>query len=143
VNRYLLDTNILSDAVKLIPSPTLTAWLQTQRNDRLFISSITVAEIHRGILDRPRGSKRSALESWFVGREGPLSLFAGRILPFDESAALAWSRLMAEGRSGGRPRDAFDMLIAAIALIHDCVIVTDNTKDFSGVETINPMRPSI
>lgn len=143
MTRYLLDTNILSDAVKRSPSPTLTARLQTQRNDRLFISAITVAEIHRGIIEMPPGRKRAALESWFAGSEGPLALFGGRILPFDESAALQWSRLMTDGRSKGRPCDAFDMLIAEIAATRDCIIVTDNTRDFSGVDTINPMRAPI
>jgi len=140
VTRYLLDTNILSDATRPSPSPALATWLQTQRNDQLFIASVTLAEIHRGIREKPRGSKRTALESWFAGPEGPLALFAGRILPFDESAALVWAQLMADGRVRGRPRDAFDMLIAAIALTYDCVIVTDNAKDFSGFKSINPMR---
>jgi predicted nucleic acid-binding protein len=58
------------------------------------------------------------------------------------NAALAWARLMAEGRAGGRPRNAFDMLIAAIAESQGCLIVTDNTRDFFGVETLNPLRTS-
>ncbi|MFT3972080.1 MAG: hypothetical protein QM699_01050 [Amaricoccus sp.] len=47
---------------------------------------------------------------------------------------------MAEGKAAGRPRSALDMIIAASAGANDCVIVTDNEKDFAGLEFINPMR---
>jgi predicted nucleic acid-binding protein len=56
---------------------------------------MTVAEIRRGILEKPAGKKRRELESWFSGPEGPQALFAGRVLPFDERASLIWARLMA------------------------------------------------
>lgn len=92
------------------------------------------------MLEKTAGRKRDRLESWFAGREGPSALFAGRILPFDEKAALLWAELMAEGRSRGRPRSALDTIIAAVARSNGCVIVTDNEKDFAGVEAINPAR---
>lgn len=60
-----------------------------QRDEDLFIASLTLAEIHRGILEKPNGRKRSALDAWFSGPEGPQALFAGRILPFDEKAGEA------------------------------------------------------
>ncbi len=116
--------------------------MQAQDDVRLFISSITVAEVFRGILDMPAGRKRAALEAWFAGPHGPQSLFAGRVLPFDEIAALAWARLMADGRARGKPRNEIDMLIAAIAQSNDCIVVTDNERDFAGVETVNPLRAS-
>jgi predicted nucleic acid-binding protein len=143
VRGFLLDTNILSDAIKPIPSPLLLAWMEAQEDDQLFISSVSVAEILRGILDKPAGRKRSALEAWFAGPSGPRSLFAGRILSFDETAALVWARLMSDGRARGKPRSEVDMLVAAIAEANDCVIVTDNTRDFSGLGTIDPMRSEI
>jgi hypothetical protein len=68
--------------------------------------------------------------------------FAGRILPFDEKAALVWGRLMAEGSSVGRPRSGLDMILAAIAEANNCILVTDNEKHFAGVKFINPIRPS-
>jgi hypothetical protein len=60
--------------------------------------------------------------------------------PFDEKAGLVWAILMADGKTRGRPRSALDTIIAAIAKANDCVVVTDNEKDFEGVEFINPMR---
>ncbi len=111
-----------------------------QPDEDLFISSLTVAEIHRGILEKPRGKKRDALGAWFSGPQGPQALFAGRVLSFDAAAGLIWARLMAEGKVAGRPRSALDMIIAAVAGANECIVVTDNEKDFAGLQLLNPMR---
>jgi hypothetical protein len=140
VTRYLLDTNVISNAVKPIPSPALLAWMAEQTDQDLFISALTVAEIQRGLLEKPKGKKRALLEAWFTGPEGPQALFAGRVLPFDEKAALVWARLMADGTAKGRPRNALDTIIAAIAEANDCVVATDNEKDFAGLKFVNPVR---
>jgi predicted nucleic acid-binding protein len=140
VTRYLLDTNIISNIVKPKPPDSLLAWMAAQRDVDLFIASLTVAEIRRGILEKPRGKKRDALDAWFSGPEGPQALFAGRILPFDDKAALVWARLMAEGKAAGRPRSGLDMIIAAVAGSNDCVVVTANERDFAGLGIVNPMR---
>ncbi len=66
---------------------TLVAWMAEQADEDLFISSLTVAEIRRGLPEKPAGKKRE-LERWFSGPEGPQALFAGRVLPFDEKAGL-------------------------------------------------------
>ena len=140
MTRYLLDTNILSNVVKPIPSEALLAWMAAQADEELYIATFTIAEIWRGILEKPAGRKRNQLEAWFSGPEGPAALFVGRVLPFDEKAALVWAQLMADGTSRGRPRSALDTIIAAIGAANGCVIVTDNEKVFPGVDTINPMR---
>lgn len=140
MTRYLLDTNIISNVVKLQPSETLLTWWAEQCDADLFIASLTVAEIRRGILEMPCGKKRDALDLWFTGAKGPQTLFAGRVLSFDDKAGLIWARLMAEGKIAGRPRSGLDMIIAAIADVNDCVVVTDNEKDFTGIQFINPMR---
>jgi toxin FitB len=142
VTRYLLDTNIISNATKPNPSSALLAWMAEQADSDLFISALTVGEIRRGLLEKPAGKKRVLLEAWFAGPEGPQALFAGRVLSFDEKAALAWARLMADGTAKGRPRSALDMIIAAVADANDCVVVTDNEKDFIGLNFINPLRPT-
>ena len=137
---FLLDTNIISDLTKPIPSAALVTWMAQQADEDLFVSAVTIGEIQRGLLEKPKGRKRALLETWFNGPEGPQALFAGRILPFDEKAALAWAQLMADGTARGRPRSAIDMIIAAIAETNECVVVTDNEKDFAGVDFINPAR---
>lgn len=143
MTRFLLDTNIISDIAGPVPSDSLVVWMAEQNDEDLFIASLTVAEIRRGVLEKPEGKRRNQLETWFFGSEGPQSLFAGRILPFDEAAALIWARLMAAGKAAGRPRSALDTIIAAVAEANGCVVVTDNEKDFAGVEVINPLRGEV
>ena len=140
LTRYLLDTNVISNITKPDPSESLLEWMGVRSDGDLFISSLTVAEIRRGILDKPKGKKRERLEAWFAGPEGPQSLFKGRILPFDEKAGLVWARLMSEGRAAGKPRRDLDMIVAAVAETNECVIVTDNERHFSGLDVLNPLR---
>src|ERR1700721_141061 len=109
MTRYLLDTNIISNATKPLPSQPLTGWMAKQVDDDLFICSLSLAEIYRGILEKPSGKKRRDLEEWFKGPEGPHALFRGRVLAFDEEAALIWARLMSQGTHAGRPRSALGM----------------------------------
>src|SRR5438132_782758 len=68
------------------------------------------------------------------------ALFAGRVLPFDEKAGLVWARLMADGAAKGRPRSPLDMIIAAVAEANNCVVVTENERDFAGLKIVNPLR---
>lgn len=140
MSRYLLDSNIISNAIKPDPSPALAAWMMQQVSDDLFIASMTIAEVWRGVLQMPSGRKRRTLEKWFLGQDGPKAKFAGRILPFDEKSALIWGSLMAEGTKSGSPRSGLDMIFAAIAQANDCILVTDNEKHFAGLKFINPMR---
>jgi predicted nucleic acid-binding protein len=143
VTRYLLDTNIISNIIKPAPAEALVTWLAEQADQDLFISALTIAEIQRGILEKPQGNKRRQLEKWFSGPEGPGALFAGRVLSFDKRAGLIWGRLMAEGRRAGRSRNALDMIIGATAEANACVLVTDNEKDFVGLDFLNPLHRTI
>jgi predicted nucleic acid-binding protein len=140
VIRYLLDTNIISNATKPAPSQSLIEWMAKQPDESLFISSLTIAEIRRGILEAPRGKRRDRLEAWFAGADGPQALFVGRVLPFDERAALVWAQLMSEGRAVARPRSDMDMIVAATAEVNNCKVVTDNEKHFRGIDVFNPIR---
>ena len=140
MTRYLLDTNIISNATKPNPSTSLLGWMAEQPDNDLFISALTVAEIRRGLLEKPKGKKRALLEAWFAGPEGLQALFAGRVLAFDDKAGLIWAQLMADGTAKGRPWSALDMIIAAVAEANGCVVVTDNEKDFAGLKFVNPLR---
>lgn len=133
MTRYLLDTNIISEATKPTPSRAVAAWLQDRIDSELFISAFVIAEMRRGILELPAGKRRNGLESWFEGPNGPGTSFAGRILAFDERAAREWARLMSEGVAGGKPRGALDMIVAATAVANACTVVTLNERHFAGV----------
>ncbi len=113
MNRCLLDTNIISNIIKPTPSASVLAWMAEHNDKDLFVSALTIAEIRRGVLERPAGRKRDQLKAWFSGPEGPSALFSGRVLTFDEEAGLIWARLMAEGKAEGKPRIALDTIIAA------------------------------
>nr|WP_314623099.1 PIN domain-containing protein [uncultured Noviherbaspirillum sp.] len=140
MSRYLLDTNIISNITKPTPSNVLIEWISNQRDQDLFIASLTVGEIWRGLLIMPAGRKQDQLKKWFNGPEGPLALFDGRILSLDHRAAIVWAKLMAEGSARGQPRSALDMIIAAIASANKCIVATDNEKDFAGLDYINPLN---
>jgi predicted nucleic acid-binding protein len=138
--RYLLDTNIISNFTKPAPSELLVAWMAEQSDEDLFIASLTLAEVRRGVLEKPAGKLRDRLDAWFSGPQGPQALFAGRILSFDDKAGLVWAELMTEGKIKGRPRGGLDTIIAAVAVANHCIVVTDNERDFAGIEILNPTR---
>ena len=75
MTRYLLDTNIISNITKPEPSESLLAWMAEQDDENLFIASLTIGEIWRGVRQTPASRKRDELEAWFAGPEGPPALF--------------------------------------------------------------------
>ena len=70
-----------------------------------------------------------------------MAALTGRIFDSDLAAARVWARLIVEGEQAGRPRSVSDMIVVAIAEANGCVVVTDNGRDFTGIEILNPMRP--
>jgi predicted nucleic acid-binding protein len=145
VTRYLLDTNILSETQKARPNPGVAEWLGGRTPRELVTCAIVLGEIWQGILELPDGARKQDYLRWFAGRSGPPVVFAGRILPFDDAAALEWGALLAEGRRLGRPRSAIDMQIAAIAKVSGCVLVTRNLRHYASVahvvDVLDPARP--
>jgi len=125
--RYLLDTNLLCKETH----PRVRNWV-VQHQLQIAISSMTVAEIAQGIESLPRGRRRTRLETFLneMMEDYP-------VLPFDTAAALAWGNYVA---TAGRPLPVRDTIIAATALANNLEVVTENTDDFIGVETINPMN---
>lgn len=132
--RYLLDTNVLSDARKQA-HPGLNAWLSAQPRADLAISVIALLEIERGILllERRDPAAGAHLRSWST-TDIPAA-FAGSILSVDERVARQSARLHVPD-----PMPEMDALIAATALVHDLTLVTRNTRDFqrAGVALLDP-----
>lgn len=132
--RYLLDTNIVSEVIKPDPDRRILAWLGRQLDEHLYLATIVLGEVWRGIAERQDGARKRLLLSWFDSDRGPKRLFAGRILPLDEAAAMQWAEFIADGHREGRPRSVVDMQIAAIALVNGCTLVTRNLAHFAPVQ---------
>lgn len=139
--RYLLDTNILNLVIRSAPSDVLTAWLDAQADEDIYICSMNLAEIWNGILQHAAGEKRSEQEGWLAGERGRRIVFSGRVLSFDEKAGAIWARLMSERSQACLSCPPVDMMYAAIAEANGCILVTDNEDRFTGLNVLNPMKP--
>jgi predicted nucleic acid-binding protein len=126
--KFLLDTNVLSEARRPRPDRGVLEWLDRLDEDRAFVSVVSLAEIRRGGALMEKGRRRDALAGW-LARDLP-ERFAGRILAVDQRTAFAWGDLMAEAKRRGVGLASMDGLMAAAALAHDLTLVTRNTRDF-------------
>ena len=134
----ILDTDILSEAVKPSPSAKVLHWLAAQERQRVFTTAITKAEMLYGVELLPAGKRRTSLYSVINNifeRE-----FAGRVLAFDEIAAQIFAKIVAGRHRLGRPISQFDAAIAAIALSRNAVLATRNVADFTGcgIDVVDP-----
>lgn len=136
----LIDTNIISEMMKPSPDANVLNWIDGQEVAKLFISTVTLAEISYGLNVLPSGKRRESLE--FAFDSAILKAFTGRILPFDESAAHHYGKIMGYRKKLGKPLGVPDGQIAAIALVNNAVLATRNIKDFlrCGIKVINPFE---
>jgi predicted nucleic acid-binding protein len=134
----LLDTNVVSEPLRPLPSQAVVAWINAQPLETLFLSAITVAELRAGLSLLPAGKRRSALQDAIERRVLPL--FAGRVLAFDTGCTPACAELLARGRSKRASIAMADACIAAIAATHRLMEATRDTAplEASGVEFIDP-----
>ncbi len=138
MSGFLLDTNVISETVKPHPNETVLSWLSAQRPSQLFLPALSIGELMRGARKVADASRRSAYERWI--KEELLHQFDGRVVAFDQAAAITWGEIMGDGDRTGRVRPAADAQIAALARRYQLVLVTRNTKDFKpmGVEVVDP-----
>jgi predicted nucleic acid-binding protein len=134
----LLDTNIISEALKPRGDPAVQSWLDAQAVETLFLSTITLAELRFGIAAMPAGKRREMLAQNLDERVLPL--FEGRILPFGQEAAEAYGELRARARAAGRAISTADGYIAAIAKSHGLTVATRDVGPFQAarVEVVRP-----
>ena len=134
----LLDTNIVSEPIKLRPDANVRNWIDAQPSNSLFICAPVLAELHFGMNRLPAGQRRDRLTAYIDYLES--DLYRDRVLTFDAPAAAHYGRLVAMRFSIGKPIQQMDAIIAAIARAHSATLVTRDVRDFVGldVELLNP-----
>ena len=133
----VLDTNVVSEAMKPEPHPAVRAWLNEQAADTLYLSSVTLAELLFGIATVPAGKRKNMLS---LALDGLMGLFGKRVLPFDAQAARHYAELAVKARAGGRGFPTPDGYIAAIAASRGFMVASRDTAPFEagGLQVINP-----
>lgn len=133
----ILDTNVISEAMKPEPSVPVQAWLNDQAVETLYLSSVTMAELLFGIAALPSGKRKEMLEQ---ALKGLMSLFRGRVLPFDIDAAHHYAELAVTAKNNGRGFPTPDGYIAAIAASRKFTVASRDIAPYSaaGVSVINP-----
>ncbi len=137
--NFLLDTCILSELVKKTPNPQIADWMNTQQVECLFISSITIAEINKGLfkIQHSQPERYTALQNWLSKLE---TQFIHRTLPITDVILKRWSAISAQAEMQGNKLAVMDSLIAATALTHELTLVTRNVNDFH-VEALMLVNP--
>jgi hypothetical protein len=133
----LLDTNVVSEAMKPEPHPSVRDWLDAQAAETLFLSSVTIAELMFGIGALPRGKRKDRLATTL---DGVMELFESRILSFDTQAARRYADLAVRARKAGKGFPTPDGYIAAIAAAHGFAVASRDTAAFTaaGLTVIDP-----
>jgi toxin FitB len=133
----LLDTNVVSEAMKPEPNPAVRNWLDEQAAETLYLSSVTIAELMFGIGTLPKGRRKDKLAA---ALDGVLELFTDRILPFDNGAARRYTDLAVKARAAGKGFPTPDGYIVAIAASHEFALASRDISAFiaAGLTVIDP-----
>ena len=135
----VLDTNVISEAMKPAPDLNVKRWLNEQVLETLYISSVTLAELLFGIAALPAGQRKNSLNN---ALNGLLALFGERVLEFDVSAARCYADLAVIAKNNGRGFPTPDGYIAAIAASRGFTVASRDTAPFEacGLKVINPWQ---
>ena len=135
--RCLLDTCVLSDVQRDGGDPGVKEAVRTLRAEEAFLSSVTIAELSRGIARLSSGRRKTTLSRWYAGL---VAHYGERIITFDVEIADMAGRLAADAERNGTTVPLADVVIAATAARHGLVVMTRNERHFRalGVETSNP-----
>lgn len=134
----LLDTNVISEMMRVRPDPVVADWLDQHHENELWTASVVLAELLSGIELMPNGRKKTSLRQEV--EEMIVEDLRGHILKFDIPAARCFGKILASRRLIGRPIREMDALIAATALANGATLATRNTPDFEdcGIQIVNP-----
>ncbi|MCK9509883.1 MAG: type II toxin-antitoxin system VapC family toxin [Pigmentiphaga sp.] len=135
----VLDTNVVSEAMKPEPDATLRAWLNEQAVETLYLSSVTLAELLCGMGALPAGKRKDMLDRALTDL---LELFKDRVLPLDTDAARHYAGLAVTARNGGRGFPTPGGYIAAVAVSRGFIVASRDTSPYeaAGVKVLNPWK---
>jgi len=136
----ILDTNVLSELIRIKPDPTVVRWLNQQPAESVWTTSMTVFELDFGWRILPAGKRRNFLKEMIhTMLDEDLQ---NRVLDFDRSAAAAAAGIASELRTLGRPVDIRDVQIAGTVSARRAVLVTRNSRHFcnTGIELVDPWQ---
>jgi toxin FitB len=135
---FLVDTNVLSELAKPNPDGKVVAWLR-ENELKLYVSTITIGELRKGIESLPKGKRKASLQTWLTGI---CQRMEGRMLSFNIATAHVWGQLVARWEKSGHSVPALDSQLAATASRHGLTMVTRNVDDFkhTGVKLLNPFQ---
>ncbi|MGC2466676.1 MAG: type II toxin-antitoxin system VapC family toxin [Candidatus Acidiferrum sp.] len=141
MSGFLLDTNCISEVVRVNPEPRVMAWMDAADESLLYLSVLTLGEIRKGLAALPQGRRRTQLETWLDVELR--ARFSGRILSVDSHVADRWGWVAATAKRAGKALSVIDGLLAATALHHNLTLVSRNTTDFAHLQVplLNPWQP--
>ncbi len=136
----VIDTNVVSEPLKPQADTAVLAWLDRQAEQVLYLTATSLAELLVGVEKLPEGRRKTFLAQSLKPRLA--NWFGPRVLAFDETAAMAYAKLVSRARAAGRTISFADGQIAAIAHTHGFIVATRDTAPFeaAGVQVINPWQ---
>lgn len=141
--KYLLDTCVLSELVKKKPDQRVIEWISGIEESKLFVSVLTIGEIHKGIEKMPKSERRKMLLQWVD--DDLQERFGGRIISFDLQVAASWGKMQAKAEISGKTMPIIDGMIAATARTHNLAVATRNISDMEAGKAvlINPWEEDL
>lgn len=137
---YLLDTNAISEFRKLSINSKKTNlgfkdWANSVDSRLFFISHIVILELRKGALLKARKDPQQGL-AYSLWIDFLLNTMGDRVLSVSDEICWRCAELHIPN-----PRPQFDSLIASTALVHNLILITDNTKDFNGIDGLHILNP--
>jgi predicted nucleic acid-binding protein len=137
----ILDTNVVSEAIKVGRDPAVVAWLDGQSAETLYLTATSLSELSIGVEILPPGKRKDGLSAGLTDLLA--KLFGSRILPFDREAAIAYGALVGAARTAGKAVSMPDGQIGAIASVHKFTVATRDSAPFVAlrIPVVNPWAP--
>lgn len=136
--KFLLDTCVISELVKARPQTSVIEWIDSTKEEQIYLSSLTIGEIFQGIELIPNGKKKDKFLNWV--NIDLLNRFQEKIIPITFEVAQKWGEISGVSEKAGKKLPVIDSLIAATGITFSLIVVTRNIKDLerTGAKILNP-----